>query len=78
MLLFFPSKTLVGTPAKIGLTFDEVSLQTDDHIKIDAWWVPCRRARAVLILSHGNAGNIGNRLEKLKIFHELNLDCLAV
>jgi hypothetical protein len=73
MLLFFPTTDFVGTPAKIGLKFDEVSLQTTDRIKLHAWWVPCERARATLILSHGNGGNISYRLDKLKIFHDLGL-----
>jgi uncharacterized protein len=74
MLLFFPNKTLNGTPARIGLTFDEVFLKSTDQVKIHAWWVPCGRSRATLIFSHGNAGNISHRLEKLKIFHGLGLD----
>ncbi len=75
-LLFFPAKELVGTPAKIGLTFDEVSLETADRVKLHAWWVPCEQARATLLLSHGNAGNISHRLDKLKIFHDLGLNVL--
>jgi uncharacterized protein len=76
MLLFFPTKTLVGTPAKIGLEFDEVSLRTADKVKLHAWWVPCAQARATLILSHGNGGNISQRLDKLRIFHDLDLNVL--
>jgi uncharacterized protein len=76
LLLFHPSGKLGRTPAAIGLKFDEVTLQTADQVKIHAWWIPCKRARAALILSHGNGGNISYRLEKLRIFHSLNLDVL--
>jgi fermentation-respiration switch protein FrsA (DUF1100 family) len=75
-LLFFPSKPLIGTPADIGLAFDEVSLEAADKGKLHAWWVPCDRARGTLILSHGNGGNISHRMEKLKIFHDLGLSVL--
>jgi uncharacterized protein len=76
MLLFFPAAELLGTPAKIGLKFDEVSLQTADQVKLHAWWVPREHAIATLILSHGNAGNISYRLDKVKIFHDLGLNVL--
>jgi hypothetical protein len=76
MLLFFPSKPLGATPASIVLTFDEVFLETADHVKIHAWWIPCKHARAALIFSHGNGGNISHRLDKLRVFHNLNLDVL--
>jgi pimeloyl-ACP methyl ester carboxylesterase len=76
MLLFFPTKTLVGTPAKVGLRFDEVSLQTADNVNLHAWWIPHKQARATVILCHGNGGNISHRLEKLKIFNALKLNVL--
>lgn len=75
-LLFFPTKNLAATPAKIGLKFDEVSLQTADHAKLHAWWVPRKNACGTLILSHGNGGNISHRLDKLRIFYNLGLNVL--
>jgi uncharacterized protein len=75
-LLFFPQKELDGTPEKIKLTFDEVSLLTADKVKLHAWWVPHDSARATLIFSHGNGGNISHRLDKLRMFHNLGLNVL--
>jgi uncharacterized protein len=75
-ILFFPDKTLVATPEKIKLAFDKISLLTADKVKLHAWWVPRQNARATLIFSHGNAGNISHRLAKLRIFHDLGLNVL--
>jgi uncharacterized protein len=75
-LLFFPDKKIEATPDKINLKFDEIELETADKVKLSAWWTPNDNARATLIFSHGNAGNIGNRLDKLKIFHDLGLNVL--
>jgi uncharacterized protein len=75
-ILFLPVKELDGTPKNIKLKFDEVSLLTADKVKLHAWWVPREKARATLIFSHGNGGNISHRLDKLRIFHDLGLNVL--
>lgn len=75
-ILFFPTKKIEETPKAIKLKFDEVELKTADKVKIFAWWVPCENARGTLIFSHGNAGNISHRLDKLQIFHDLGLNVL--
>ena len=75
-LLYFPDKKIGATPDKIKLKFDEITLETADQVKINAWWLPNDKAKATLLFSHGNAGNISNRLEKLKIFHDLGLNVL--
>jgi hypothetical protein len=76
VILFFPEKKIEATPDKINLKFDEIGLETADKVKLSAWWTPNDNARATLIFSHGNGGNIGNRLDKLKIFHDLGLNVL--
>ncbi len=72
--MFFPSKTIEATPAEIELKYEEVSFSTADGVILHAWWIPHLHARATLLFSHGNAGNISHRLEKLRIFHDLGLN----
>lgn len=63
-----------ATPATIGLRFDALTLTTDDGETLDAWHVPTRagvNARGLVIVFHGNAGNIGHRLDYLRMFHEI-------
>lgn len=63
-----------ATPAAIGLRFDALTLPTDDGEALNAWHVPARNganARGLVIIFHGNAGNIGHRLDYLRMFHEL-------
>lgn len=66
-----PSRTVETTPADVGLEFESVTLTASDGIRLDAWFVPGPRgdSPAVLFL-HGNAGNIGHRLETLEMLHE--------
>jgi len=63
-----------ATPASIGLRFDALTLATEDGEKLDGWHVPTRTGtpgRGLAIIFHGNAGNIGHRLDYLRMFHDL-------
>ena len=75
-LLYFPSRDIVATPALLGLPYESVALTTEDHVRLDGWFVPAGEPRAVLLFFHGNAGNISHRLDSLSIFHELGLSVL--
>lgn len=77
-MIHFPARTMVATPADVGLGYEEVSLDTADGEKLHAWLLPAREKRAVLLFFHGNAGNISHRLESLRIFHELGLEVLIL
>lgn len=68
-----PGRELTGTPADIGLDFEAIALTTDDGVHLSAWFIPHPAARATLLFFHGNAGNISQRLESIRLFHELRL-----
>lgn len=61
-LLFMPSSAMVQTPDSFGLTFEEYWVETDDKVKIHGWYFPLENSDQVIVLSHGNAGNISNRI----------------
>ena len=67
--IYFPIRELVGTPADLGLSYREVWFEADDGVALHGWWVPGRTGLTWLWL-HGNAGNIGDRLENLALLHE--------
>ena len=75
-MLFLPTGELWATPARAGLAFEEVWLDTADGERLHAWWVPHPEARATVLFSHGNAGNISHRLESLELFNELGVSVL--
>ncbi|MDX1499205.1 MAG: alpha/beta hydrolase [Woeseiaceae bacterium] len=72
-----PGRAIVMTPADIGLEFDDVTLETDDDIKLHGWFVPGTSARTLLFF-HGNAGNISHRLDSIRQFHELGLSVFII
>lgn len=73
-----PSRRVTGTPAAIGLPFEAVKIPSEDGIALDGWYVPSPQARATLLFLHGNAGNIGDRLDLIEMFHRLGLNVLIV
>ena len=76
-LVYFPDKHVRATPADVGLAFDSVTLRTADGESLGAWWVPAPRARGALILCHGNAGTLAERLPLMLLCGRLGLSVMA-
>lgn len=74
--LYFPLRTIEATPEAINLDYENVTFMTKDGVQLSGWFIPAESPRATLIFCHGNGGNISHRLEKIKIFNNLNLDVL--
>lgn len=71
--VYYPERILSNDPGSIGLSFETVSFQTSDTVKLSGWFIPSDDARGVILFCHGNAGNISHRLESIQIFHQLGL-----
>jgi len=77
-LVYFPLRRHDGAPAGFGLRFEELRLRASDGVSLHGWWIRAGGDR-VLLLFHGNAGNISHRLERAKLFSErLGLDLFLV
>jgi len=75
-LLYFPntpSREIFATPKSIGLGYESVTIETDDGLSLDGWFIPAADPRGVLLFFHGNAGNMSHRLESIKVFNDLRL-----
>lgn len=90
-LIYFKQSSLVflpemdrgfrASPTDIGLPFNPLRLATTDGETLDGWFVPAdmqRATRGLVIFFHGNAGNIGHRLDYLRMFHDLGLATLII
>ncbi len=62
--IYFPEKLLVATPSDRGLDFQDVFFETSDGLKLHGWFVP-GRADMTWVWFHGNAGNIGHRVDNI-------------
>lgn len=77
--LYFPEKNLLATPEDIGLSFEDLTLTTEDGVRIHGWYVPFDGSRKTLLWFHGNAGNIGNRVDLLSRLHRnLKINILII
>jgi alpha-beta hydrolase superfamily lysophospholipase len=78
-LVYLPSigRELAGTPRDAGLQYDEVWLHTADGERLHAWFVAAPGAKGVVLLCHGNAGNISHRIEYMTMLHRLGYSSFA-
>jgi len=75
-MLYFPEKEIWQTPSDINLEYNEINFKTRDGVNISGWYIPAEHEKGVLLFCHGNAGNISNRLDSIRIFNSLQLSVL--
>lgn len=69
----------MANPATYGLKDTELlTLTTSDNAKIVTWYKKPKTGEPTMLYLHGNAGNLGDRAEKLKVFLSKNMGMLAV
>ncbi len=69
-------RTLSATPGSIGLDYEELRIGTPDGATLHAWLVPAGSGRPLVLFCHGNAGTIADRLDTVRLLHNLDLDVL--
>jgi len=72
--VYYPERTLMGDPSRIGLEYETVYFEASDGVKLSGWFIPNENDRGVILFCHGNAGNISHRLDSIDIFHRLGLE----
>jgi uncharacterized protein len=73
-LLYFPDDYFITDPASAGLDFEEFSLEVSPGVTVTGWIVERDPAAPWILQFHGNAGNISNRVDHLKLFYELGFN----
>jgi hypothetical protein len=74
--VFQPTKVVLSTPKEVGVDYEDVYFPSLDNSRLHGWFIPAESRpedAPVVIFLHGNAGNIGDRLEKILMFH--NMGC---
>lgn len=76
-LLFVPTSHIYRTPEEAGWAFEDLMVEHEMG-KTHAWYIPADGLRkGVVLFSHGNAGNIADRIESAGIFRALGYDTLV-
>jgi hypothetical protein len=78
--IYFPPRFPEGLPPPElrGHRIEEVWLTTLDNVRVNAWYLPNPPSEKVLLWFHGNAENILDGLERLKLYSRLGVNVLAV
>ena len=73
--IFHPKKEIYTSPLDVNLAYESIFFETQDQVKIHAWWIPSTQSEKTVLFCHGNAGNISYRLETIKLYHRLGVNC---
>jgi fermentation-respiration switch protein FrsA (DUF1100 family) len=76
--IFYPSSFIEVKPDRMGLPYEDLMITTEDGVRINGWLIKTAKAKSTLLFFHGNAGNIGDRLTKLRFFHDAGIQVLIV
>jgi len=76
--IYFPSRDLIATPAQVGVAYQDRWITTEDGVTVHAWYLPNPAARHTVLDFHGNAGNLGDRVELYARWHRLGLAVFAI
>ena len=72
--VFFPSRDLGLNPSVMDLPWGDVYFKTRDNVTLNGWFFKNPHAQSTIIFAHGNAGNMSDRLFKIKFFYDLGLN----
>ena len=80
--VYYPGKTIDDTPDSVGLGFEHMRVKTRDGETITGWFVPAGKGgvdfeKALsVVVCHGNGGDVGDRVDQVKRFHEMGFNVL--
>lgn len=77
-MAFFPFPGEDVTPARLGVRFEALEVQTADGPRLRAWWLPHEQPRAQVVYFHGNGGNLSIWSDILVEVHRRGYNVLAV
>lgn len=72
--IFFPTKMIAFYPTEWQLKFEEVFFKNADGQVLHGWYFPGGAPNRTLIYYHGNAGNIGDRLPKIRKLYGIGMN----
>jgi fermentation-respiration switch protein FrsA (DUF1100 family) len=66
--VYNPRRDFIGTPADVSLAYEDIHFRAADNTLLHGWYCPGPHDSKVILLFHGNTGNISDCLESLKMF----------
>ena len=79
--VYHPDRNMAATGRELGRRFEDITFKSNDGVELNAWFFPgdtnSPRSSTALLLCHGNAGNIGHRLEMCGAMLQTGISVLA-
>ncbi|MBD3246678.1 MAG: alpha/beta fold hydrolase [Candidatus Omnitrophica bacterium] len=72
--LYRPSRAVSAEPGSVGISYEAVSFTTSDGETLHGWFVPASGVGITVLYCHGNAGSIGDRLHRVRFFHQAGMN----
>ena len=82
--VYFPFQRMDWTPAASGWAFEDVFQNTADGVRLNGWFFPVNTSSAspwsnrVVLVLHGNGGNISHRAELYDLLRCLGMNVFAL
>lgn len=73
-MTFHPDREIESLPDEFGLKYEDVYFENKDAVTLHGWFFPTKDAKVTLILFHGNAENVGDRLDYIRMLHDLSIN----
>ncbi|MBC8390815.1 MAG: alpha/beta hydrolase [Actinobacteria bacterium] len=71
--VYYPTKEIISNPSYLGLEYEDIFFKTSDNISLNGWYIPVENSKGIILIFHGNGGNISNRLELIDMFYKIEL-----
>jgi fermentation-respiration switch protein FrsA (DUF1100 family) len=78
LLIYYPEKHVRENPKDAGLNYQDIYLVTGDHVRLHGWFIPYEGAGRTILIFHGNAGNIGDRISWIDLLHKLHVHVFII
>lgn len=72
-MLFYPERGQSRSPDELGMEYEPVWVTASDGVHTQGWWIPGEASSPVVLMFHGNAGTISDRLENAHALHQLGV-----
>lgn len=77
-IIYYPDRTPPNNTRAQSLGFESVTIQTDDHLQLLAWYKHAQPGYPTVLMFHGNAGHIEYRLPLAEQWANVGLGVLMV
>jgi hypothetical protein len=77
--IYYPSRKMDAAPGQLGRPFEDVFIPVENRERVNVWYFPATNTAApVVLVCHGNAGNISHRIDLAALLLEAGAGVLLL